>query len=105
MHQIIGPILIILVEDETKVISRIIWESRFDSFIGFCDPKEGHVCSSTFKHVVDMGQMGYKNIVDAFQNYIIGSFARVIMVNSLHEKLLRLVLVVSCTCNFLMPVG
>jgi hypothetical protein len=57
------------------------------------------VCLSTFKPVVDTGQMGYKNIVDAFQNYIIGSFVRVIVVNPLHEKLPRLVLVVSCTCN------
>jgi hypothetical protein len=98
-HQITGPISVILAEDETKVISRVLWESRSDSLVGFCGPKEGHVCSSTFKPVVGTRQMGYENIVDAFQNYIIGSFARVIMVNPLHEKLPRLVLVVSYTCN------
>ena len=65
-HQITGSIPVILTKDETKVISRITWESRSDSLIGFCGPKEGHVCSSTFKPIVDTGQMGYENIVNAF---------------------------------------
>ena len=41
----------------------------------------------------------YSKIVDSFRNDKIGSFARVIVVNSLHVKLPRLVLSVSYTCN------
>ena len=52
-----------------------------------------------FRSVVGFGESRNNNIVDAFQNLRIGSFVRVIVVNPLHEKLPRLDLVVSCTCN------
>jgi len=54
---------------------------------------------SGFKEVVGNGEAGYNNIVDAFRTDKIGGFARVLVVNPLHEKLPRLVLVVTCTCN------
>ena len=54
---------------------------------------------STFRPQVGNGESGYNAIVDSFKFNQKGSFARVIMVNPLHEKLPRLVLVVSCTSN------
>ncbi len=36
---------------------------------------------------------------DAFTNNTIGNFVRVLIVNPLHKKLLKLVLVVCCMCN------
>jgi hypothetical protein len=81
------------------VKSRIAWESQTDSLVGFCGAKESHVCVACFKPEVGDGQVGYNNVTDAFRNDKIGSFARVIVVNPLHDKLPRPVLVVSCTCN------
>ena len=49
---------------------------------------------SNFKPVVGCGNSSYEAIVDAFRLTKKGSFARVIMVNSLHALLPRLVLVV-----------
>jgi hypothetical protein len=98
-HGITGPILVLLAEDETKVKSRIAWESQTNSLLGFCGTKESHVCVSCFKPKVGDGQVGYDNVMDAFRNDKIGSFARVIVVNPLYDKLPKLVLVVSCTCN------
>ena len=98
-HGVEGPVPIILAEDETKVKSRISWEARSDRLVGFCGQKEDHICVSNFKPKVGIGEAGYSAIVDSFQLNQKGSFARVIMVNPLHDKLPRLVLVVSCTCN------
>jgi hypothetical protein len=41
----------------------------------------------------------YCQMVDLFTTNIKGSFARVVVVNPLHDKLPRLVLVACCTCN------
>lgn len=98
-HGILGPIPIIVAEDETKLMSRVACESQFDTLVGFKGIKEGHCCMSAFKPVVGGKHSGYEKIVDAFQNFKVGSFVRVIMVNLLHKKLPRLVLVVCCTCN------
>ena len=98
-HGVEGPVPVILAEDETKVKSRISWEARSDRLVGFCGQKEDHICVSDFKPQVGIGKAGYSAIVDSFRLNQKGSFARVIMVNPLHDKLPRLVLVVSCTCN------
>jgi len=42
---------------------------------------------------------GYNKILEIFRSNKVGGFARVIMVSPLHDKLPRLVLYVSCTCN------
>ena len=41
-HGISGPIPVILAEDETKVRGRVSWESRWDTMVGFCGPKDSH---------------------------------------------------------------
>ena len=89
----------ILTEDETKVKGRVAWDHHWDTLVGFCGPKDDHVCVSNYKVVVGMGDAGYNNIVDGFRINRVGAFARIIMVNLLHSSLPRLVLVVTCTCN------
>jgi len=98
VHNIGGHVPIILVEDEIKVKSKSIisWESKGDKF---CDAKENHRCVINFKHVIGIGKVGYNNVFEAFTNNKIASFAIVVIVNLLHEKLLRLVFVLCCTCN------
>ena len=95
------PIPIILAEDETKVKSRIGWDSKGDFLIGFCGPHKGddHKCVTDFQPAVDIEESGYNVISDAYSENTIGSFARMIIVNTLHEKLPKLVFVVCCTCN------
>ena len=96
---ITGPVPVILAEDETKVRGRVSWEARSDCMVGFCGPRENHVCIPCYKPVVGVGDSGYNKMVDSFKSDKVGGFARVIMVNPLHEKLPRLVLVACCTCG------
>jgi hypothetical protein len=98
-HGIEGHVPVILAEDETKVKSRITWEPKFDTLAGFCVQKDNHLCIGNFKPIVGIGEAGYNKIMDSFASNRLGGFARVIVVNPLHEKLPRLVLSVSCTCN------
>jgi hypothetical protein len=97
--KVIGPILIILAEDETKIKSRVCWEQKWDTLAGFCRPKENHVCVPSYKVVVGSSEPGYEKIVDSFRKDKIGSYARVIVVCPLHSALPRLVLSVTCTCG------
>lgn len=94
VHNIGGLVLFILVEDETKVRSKIAWGSRGDHLTNFCGPKVDHCCMTNFNLVVGIGKVEYKKILKVFTNYTIASFARVIIVNPLHDKLSKLVLVV-----------
>jgi hypothetical protein len=88
-----------LAEDETKVKSRVAWDSSADHLTGFCGPKAVHKCEPQFKLVVGVGEQGYNNILDAFGTFTIVGFVRFIIVSPLHDKLPRLTLVVCCTCN------
>lgn len=67
--------------------------------MGFRGPKAVHKCEPQFRPVVGEGEHGYNNILDAFGKFTIAGFVRVIIVSLLHNKLLRLILVVCCTCN------
>jgi hypothetical protein len=99
VHGVVGPIPMILAEDETKVKPRVTWEQKWDALGGFCGPKDDHVCVSNYKVSIGDGEEGYNKIADAFRNDKIGGFTRVIMVSPMHEKLPRLILSVACTCN------
>ena len=68
--------------------------------VGFCGPKENHVCIPHYKSIVGDSELGYNKMVESFKLDKVGGFARVIVVNPLHEKLPRLVLVACCTCGF-----
>ena len=65
----------------------------------FCRPCVHHVCISKFKTVVGFGEEGYNQILNSFRNNKKGGFARVIIVNPLHDKMPKLVLVACCNCN------
>ena len=99
VHGISGPIPVILAEDETKVCGRISWEARTDTMLGFCGPKESHTCIADYKPKVGDGHEGYNKLMESFKLNKVGGFARVIVVNPLHEKLPRLVLAARCTCG------
>ena len=98
-HGISGPIPVILAEDETKVRGRVSWESRWDTMVGFCGPKDSHTCIPHYKPTVGVGEAGYNKMVDSFRLDKVGGFARVIVVSPMHDKLPRLVLVACCTCG------
>ena len=94
-HGIIEPNSDIQVEDETKVISRVFYEQRFDILAGFCGPKDNHMCVSSYKSIVDIGEDGYNKILHCILYDKVGGFAMVVMVSPVHDKLPRLGLCVS----------
>ena len=85
-HGISGPIPVILAEDETKNKGRISWEARRDTMLGFCGPQDNHSCITDYKPTIGVGEIGYNKMVDSFRLDRVGGFARVIVVNPLHEK-------------------
>ena len=66
-HNIVGPILVILIEDEFEVKQHIGWESKWDSLAGFCGAKENHLSVSNFNLVAGVGDTRYNAIVDSFR--------------------------------------
>jgi hypothetical protein len=98
-HGIVGPMLIIIAEVETKVNGRIACNHHWDTLTGLCGPNDNHVCVFNYNQVVGSGEEGYNKIVDIFCTNRVGALARVVMVNLLHQNLPRLVLVVMCICN------
>jgi hypothetical protein len=98
-YGIIGPVPMILAENKTKVKSRVAWDSKGDHLISFYGPKLQRRCIFHFRPIIGTGEVGYNNIMEAFGNYQIAGFTRVIIVNPLHAKLPKLTLVLCCTCN------
>ncbi len=88
-----------MVKYEIKVKSKIVCNSEDENFINFCDVKVDDHCASNFLHVVEIEEVGYNIILKAFTNNTIASFVKVLIVNLLYGKLLKLVLVVCSTCN------
>ena len=58
-HNIAGPVLIILAEDEMKVKRKVAWEPKIDTLVGFCGPSDYHVCVSGFRPIVGCGEDKY----------------------------------------------
>ncbi len=67
--------------------------------IGFCGPSKEHKCSYGLEILVGEGNEGYDKIVSTFEHCIKGQYARVIIVNPLHESMPKLALCASATCN------
>jgi hypothetical protein len=55
---------------------------------------------SDYKIEVGVGENVYNKIVDSFRLDKMDGFARVIVVNPLHDKLPKLMLSLSYTCNY-----
>jgi hypothetical protein len=51
-HNIGEHVPVILVEDETKVKSKVSWDSRGDNLIGFYGAKENHYCVTNFSPII-----------------------------------------------------
>ena len=94
-----GVVPFILVKDEIKVKSAVSWEPKWDTLVGLCGSKVDHICVLSYKRTIGSREQGYSNILDHFRTNKMGGFARVIVVNLLHEKLPCLVLEICCTCN------
>ena len=75
------------------------WVAKSDTLVGFCGKKEEHKCQSHFLVKVGEGVVAYEIITNAFNNYVIGHYSCVIIVNHLHEKLSHLVVFFHPTCN------
>ncbi|KAL2622804.1 hypothetical protein R1flu_003009 [Riccia fluitans] len=99
LHGITRDVALILAKDETWVKPTVRWEARRDMLIGFCGDKDNHVCKMGLEVEVGFGESGYSKIVESFEQKIQGSYARVVIVNPLHEKLPRLIVYASITCN------
>lgn len=84
----------ILVEDETKLKGRVVWEHRWDMLLNFYGCNVNHIYVLKYKVVVGFDEGGYNTIFNCFCINVKGRFVRVIMVYSVHEKLLPLVLMV-----------
>lgn len=67
--------------------------------VGLCGPKEDHICIPHYKSTVGDGEVEYNKMANLFRFKKVGGFARVIVVNQMHPKLLQLVLVACCTCR------
>ncbi|KAL2650585.1 hypothetical protein R1flu_018713 [Riccia fluitans] len=99
LHCITKDVVVILAEDETRVKPTMRWEARRDMLIGFCGDKDNHVCKMGLEVEVGSGESGYSKIVESFEQKIQGLYVRVVIVNPLHEKLPRLIVYASVTCN------
>lgn len=87
-------------EDETAIIGRVTYHQDTDELFGFCGVNEKqHTCLDHFAVVVGDGVEGFKTIINAFQEYKVGTFGRAILLNPLHRNLPRIAIPVMPTCN------
>jgi hypothetical protein len=95
-----GNVLVQTAEDETVIIGQVQWDSKTDQGWGWCGQKQdNHVCDPSFVHVVGDDDQAYERLVQAYRDNKIAGFARVIMINPLHQKIPPLVVLLQATCN------
>ena len=91
---------VLAAEDETAVISKIMYSQEKDELMGFCGVKgPDHQCLDHFTVKVGDGEEGYNTIFSAFRNNVIGNYARAIILNPLAPNLPRLPILIMPTCN------
>ena len=87
-------------EDETGVQKSVTFHQDTDLLIGFCGKKgENHECLVNIRIAVGDDMNSYDKMVEAFQENIVGSLARVLILNPLHSCLPTLVVSLFPTCN------
>ena len=70
-------------EDETGIIGQIVFNQASDELLGFCGVKGlEHKCLDYFTVVVGNGEEGYNSIVNAFDQYKVGTYGRAILLFS-----------------------
>ena len=91
---------VLAAEDETAIISKVMYSQKKDELLGFCGVKGlNHQCLDHFTIKVGEGEEGYNTIFSAFRNNVIGNYARAIILNPLAPNLPRLPILVMATCN------
>ena len=96
---------VLMAEDETAIKAIIEYNQKYDELVGFCNvntkiPKD-HRCfqGNNARFVVGNDENAYDNIVQMFEKYKIGGYARVVLLNPLHPCLPRIVALLAATCN------
>ena len=93
----------LLAEDETSIEKVATYHQETDELLGFCgrktdNPKQ-HKCLADIHIVIGDDETSYDRLKNAFENYKIGSYARVMILNPMHTELPRLVACLLPTCN------
>ena len=87
-------------EDETAIIRKVCYDQKADTLVGFCGPvRLDHTCTAHYRVKVREEVTGYNNIVQAFDNNVIGSYGRIIVINPLNPNLPKIPILVMPTCN------
>ena len=87
-------------EDETAIIRNVTYCQESDELMGFCGVKgDDHQCLDNFSVEIGEGVDGYRKIVSAFEDCHIGSYARAILLNPLHQDLPKIPVLIMPTCN------
>ena len=94
------PVPYIKAEDKTAIIPRPDYKWDTDEVWGFCEKKgPRHICEESFVVKVGDDDGAYQCLFEAFQNCQVATHARVIMINPLHLKLPRVVLLLQANCG------
>ena len=95
-----GAVPYLIAEDETAIKQCASYDQRLDSVWGFYGADDdNHKCSNTYLIRIGDGENAYKNLIEAMKRSRIASYARVLMINPLHERLPRSVLHLQPTYN------
>ena len=87
-------------DDETAIIRKVCYDQKADTLVGFCGPvRLDHTCTAHYRVKVREEVTGYNNIVQAFDNNVIGSYGRIIVINPLNPNLPKIPILVMPTCN------
>ena len=91
---------VLAAEDETAIVSKIMYAEDKDELLGFCGVAgTEHKCMDKFQVIVGEGEEGFHCIVNAFKDYKIGTHARAIILNPLHPDLPRVPVLIMPTFN------
>jgi len=93
-----------LAEDETKIRAEASYDENTDTIVGFCGKKgcakgEHEYTLNGHCNIGVGGAEGYKRIVDAMANSVVGEHGRCVMLCPLHRRLPALVVLLAPTCN------
>ena len=95
-----GRVPVEMSEDETAIVKEVRYLQESDELVGYCGVgSEEHKCIDDFVVKVGEGVEGYNRIVNAFNDYQIGSYAISILINSINAALPKLPIMVMTTCN------
>ena len=96
------PVPVMLAEDETAIIGKIMYDEQSDTLQGFCgintDPADHKCVEDFFVHIGD-DDGAYDRLVSAFAQCKIANYARLILINPLISSLPKIPILIMPTCN------